>query len=113
QPAQAEQALRKAAALAPQDRVVRLNLALALWQQGGVAEARSALKELAGEYPDFASARYNLACLEAQAGRPAEALAALKEAIALEDRYRSLARKDPDLARLANDPAFLAVVGQE
>lgn len=111
-PFQAEKELRRALELAPEDRTIRLNLAIALWQQGSVAEGRGALLKLTEEDPGFASAFYNLACLEAGAGRKAEALAALRRAVALSDHYRAAARQDPDLAALAEDPDFRALVGE-
>ncbi|MGE5553606.1 MAG: tetratricopeptide repeat protein [Betaproteobacteria bacterium] len=109
-PFQAERELRKALELAPEDRTIRLNLALALWQQGSVAEGRVALQALLKEDPQFASAYYNLACLEANAGRRADALDALRKAIGLNAGYREMARQDPDLASLAEDPDFRALV---
>jgi Flp pilus assembly protein TadD len=112
-PFQAEKELRKAESLAPGDPTIRLNLAVAIWQQGSLAEGRAALEALIAEDPGFASAWYNLACLEAGAGRTADALASLRQAIALHDRYREMARQDPDLLRLSAEPEFRALVGGE
>lgn len=102
-PFQAEKELRRALELAPHDKAIRLNLAIALWQEGSVADGRAGLETLIAEDPVYAPAYYNLACLEASVGRKAEALAALRRAVELEERYRETARQDPDLASLAGD----------
>lgn len=73
------------------------------------AAAAAAERALAAE-PDYCPARYNLACALAHLGRAAEALDALAEAIAADGDLRDLARDDPDLAGLADDPRFRALV---
>ena len=57
--------------------------------------------------PWDAQAHYNLACVHALAGDEEEALGHLALAVALRpERYRAMAREDPDLASCRGSPAF-------
>lgn len=73
-------------------------------------KAVSWLKQAIAANANYAPAHYNLACAYALTGKADEALDELAKAIALEARYRKMAKDDPDLASLRNDPRFIKLV---
>jgi hypothetical protein len=81
-----------------------------LYNDGRYAEAADRSRELADAHPGLAMLPYMLACSELKAGRRAEALDALRAAV-VTPRMRVIARKDPELDPLREDPAFIELLG--
>jgi hypothetical protein len=54
---------------------------------------------------------YNLACCEALAGRTDDAIGHLRLALEKAEQLRSLAKEDPDLDPIREEPAFKELVG--
>jgi hypothetical protein len=67
--------------------------------------AAEILAEALERHPGAAGLLYNLACVEALAGDRDAALEHLGRAV-VEDRFRSFARSDEDLASIRDDPRF-------
>jgi Flp pilus assembly protein TadD len=90
----AEEAFRKAIALAPGDYAARNNLALALVLQGRAAEAVPMLQSLANEpgVPD--RVRHNLALAYAQQGNPQQAATVLADVMGSSAASREIAAFD-------------------
>jgi len=61
--------------------------------------------------PDFGQGHYNVGCMHALIGNHKEAVASVLKALAIEPKYRKIARKDPDLATVLDDPELVRVVG--
>ena len=78
---------------------------------GEAARAREILDEALAAYPDSAAVRYELACQEAAEGNRDAALERLREAIERDPGAADYAREDSELAPLADDPEFQALVG--
>lgn len=85
---------------------------------GNLLAARTKLTDAEREYrkaieldPEHPSPHYNLACISARLGRRDEALQHLKKTLEIEPGFTDQARRDPDLAPLADDPVFQLLVG--
>lgn len=76
-------------------------------------EFLSCFEQAAALAPDFGQAHYNVGCMHALLGNHKEAVAATVRALTLEPKYRKLARKDPDLASVRDDPELLRVLGDK
>jgi len=63
--------------------------------------------------PDYSSARYNMACVYSLMNKPDEALKWLREAIELDEKFRDMAKTDPDFDNIRDDPRFRALVYSE
>jgi quercetin dioxygenase-like cupin family protein len=74
------------------------------------ARARAILAEGFEAHPDSASLHYQLACFEALQDEREKALAALSRALELRPELREWAAQDEDLASLAEDPEFRALL---
>jgi len=61
--------------------------------------------------PDFGQGHYNVGCMHALMGNHQQAVASVKKALAIEPKYRKIARKDPDLATVLDDPDLVQVLG--
>jgi hypothetical protein len=72
--------------------------------------ARSILEDGLRAHPEDASLLYNLACAEALDGHGPAAIEELRRAIAGRPEVADWARDDADLASLADDPAFRALL---
>ena len=83
---------------------------LALVRAGEDAAALAACRTYAAAHPGDLPMRYNLACLEARNGLTAEALATLEQAVGAGYDNIEQMTADPDLADLADDPRFRALV---
>ena len=73
----------------------------------GIAILAAALER----FPDDATILYDLACFECLDGRLEAALEHVRAALALDPGLRAAIAADGDLARLAGDPRFRALVG--
>ena len=82
-----------------------------LYRESRFAEASDRGRELAEAHPEYPALSYNLACCESLAGRTADAVAHLRTAIEHSERLRSLAKRDPDLDPIRNEPAFEELIG--
>jgi tetratricopeptide (TPR) repeat protein len=80
--------------------------ALPHYQEGDYGRAVEVLTRALQEHPGNPNVLYNLACCESLAGRTDEALAHLRRASEGDERMRTWARDDPDLAALRDDPRF-------
>jgi tetratricopeptide (TPR) repeat protein len=66
------------------------------------------------EFPEpksVAASTYNLGCFYSRIGRPDEALFRFKQAFELDPTLKKLAKTDPDLDRMRNDPQLIALIG--
>ena len=62
--------------------------------------------------PEFGKGYYNVGCMHALLGNHKQAVAFVTKAIALEPTYRKVARKDPDLESVRDDPELVRVLGE-
>ena len=83
---------------------------LALIRAGEDSAALAACRAYAAAHPGDLPMRYNLACLEARSGHAASALATLQQVVAAGYDNLEQLTTDPDLAPLADDPRFIALV---
>jgi hypothetical protein len=60
--------------------------------------------------PDFGQGHYNVGCMHALLGNHQEAVASVKKAIALDPKYRKVARRDPDLGTVRDDPELIRLL---
>jgi tetratricopeptide (TPR) repeat protein len=81
-----------------------------LWRQRDYAGAVAILRDVAERHPDRGLILYNLACAEALNGEHDAALKHLARATALEERWRTAARDDPDFDSIRDDPRFESAV---
>jgi tetratricopeptide (TPR) repeat protein len=66
------------------------------------------------EFPEpksVAASTYNLGCFYSRIGRPDEALFRFQQAFELDPTLKKLAKTDPDLDRMRNDPQLIALIG--
>jgi tetratricopeptide (TPR) repeat protein len=73
---------------------------------GRYDDARRLLREGLEEKPGSAPITYDLACVEALAGEGDKALELLNEAVTTDERFRTYAQTDEDLASIRDDPRF-------
>lgn len=71
--------------------------AFCLHERGQTAEAKALLLEGPESLADEATYFYNLACYSAVLGQLEEALRYVHQSFAMDDKFRDLARLDPDL----------------
>ena len=62
--------------------------------------------------PEFAKGHYNVGCMHALLGNHKQAVASVIKALAIEPKYRKVARRDPDLATVIDDPELAHVLGE-
>ena len=62
--------------------------------------------------PEFGQGHYNVGCMHALLGNHKQAVASITRALALEPKYRKLARRDPDLDSVRDDPELDSVLGE-
>jgi tetratricopeptide (TPR) repeat protein len=77
-----------------------------LLDAGRFDEGIAMIEDALLERPDNPSVLYNLACAESRAGRTADALAHLKDAVAINEKYVEIARRDPDFDNIRGEPGF-------
>jgi serine/threonine-protein kinase len=76
-----------ARALRPNNAIMHVNLAVALWHHGAKDAALAAIHEALRLRPNLASAHFNLGAMRSQSGQPDKAIAAYEEAIRHEPNY--------------------------
>lgn len=79
---------------------------------GNYVRAEEFARQVIATAPWYSSAWYNLACLQALAGRTNEAFATLDKSVTLGFRDQAHIAKDPDLAKLRQDPRFDDLLGK-
>jgi tetratricopeptide (TPR) repeat protein len=79
---------------------------------GNLPDAIEAIANLVGRAPQHDVARFNLACYLALFGEHQQAIDHLSVACGLNAECRDLARDEPDLDSLRNDPAFRTLLRQ-
>ncbi len=62
--------------------------------------------------PEFGQGHYNVGCMHALIGNHEQAVAAVTKAIALDPKYRKVARRDPDLESVRDDPELARALGE-
>jgi hypothetical protein len=62
--------------------------------------------------PEFGKGYYNVGCMHALLGNHKQAVAFVTKAIALEPSYRKVARRDPDLETVRDNPELARVLGE-
>jgi hypothetical protein len=81
-----------------------------LYEAGEYAEAADRARALVEANPQYAELFYNVACCESLAGRTTDAVDHLRRAIEMSERLRELAKDDPDLDPIRDEPAFKGLV---
>ncbi len=82
-----------------------------LYEAGDYAAVVERGRETIEANPQYAVPMYNLACCEALTGRTADAIEHLRHALQRQERLRDLAKEDPDLNSIREEPAFKELVG--
>jgi hypothetical protein len=82
-----------------------------LYEAGRNADAARKGRELIEARPDQPYLYFNTACCESLGGETTRAVEHLRLAIELWDGCRGLARQEPDLAAICDEPDFQALVG--
>ncbi|HCP44982.1 MAG TPA: peptidoglycan editing factor PgeF [Deltaproteobacteria bacterium] len=106
QPQEAEDLLREALEMTPDDAHSRASLALSLHRQGRFREALVQGRLALGIDPTFWQAAYNLACSAAALGERDQAVGWLQAALASGVPTLEEVASDPDLAALEDDHRF-------
>jgi hypothetical protein len=75
-------------------------------------EFLTCFEQLVALAPEFGKGYYNVGCMHALLGNHKQAVAFVTKAIALEPTYRKVARKDPDLESVRDDPELARVLGE-
>jgi hypothetical protein len=75
-------------------------------------EFLTCFEQLVDLAPDFAKGHYNVGCMNALLGNRKQAVASVTKALVIEPKYRKLARKDPDLDSIRDDPEFVRVLAE-
>ena len=83
-----------------------------LYEAGSCAEAAEKGRGLIELHGNQAHLHYNVACCESLAGRTAEAVEHIRQAIGLWEGCRDMAKTDPDLDPIRNEPAFQSLIGR-
>lgn len=82
-----------------------------LWREERYDEAKEILRSVADDHPEAGIVLYNLACVEAITGEAEPSLDHLRRSIALEGRFRELARTDEDFDAIRDRQEFRELVG--
>jgi hypothetical protein len=75
-------------------------------------EFLTCFEQLVDLAPDFGQGHYNVGCMHALIGNHKQAVASVTKAIALDPKYRKVARRDPDLESVRDDPELASVLGE-
>jgi tetratricopeptide (TPR) repeat protein len=75
-------------------------------------EFLTCFEQLVDLAPDFAKGHYNVGCMNALLGNRKQAVASVSKALVIEPKYRKLARKDPDLDSIRDDPEFVRALAE-
>jgi len=81
-------------------------------RQAIAPEFLTCFEQLVELAPDFAKGHYNVGCMHALLGNHKQAVASVTKALALEPKYRKVARRDPDLESVRDDPELARVLGE-
>ncbi len=73
-------------------------------------EFLTCFEQLVDLAPDFGQGHYNVGCMHALIGNHKQAVASVMKAIALDPKYRKVARRDPDLQSVRDDPELASVL---
>jgi tetratricopeptide (TPR) repeat protein len=84
--------------------------AIPAWERGDWDEAERLHREGLARHPDNPSLLYNLACIKAQRGDFDEAIDLLKRAFDGDSKLLNVAREDPDLDPIRQEPRFSGVL---
>src|ERR1039457_6866433 len=80
-------------------------------RQSIAPEFLTCFEQLVTLAPEFAKGHYNVGCMHALLGNHKQAVDFVTKAITLEPKYRKLARRDPDLESVRDDPELARVLG--
>ena len=75
-------------------------------------EFLTCFEQLAALAPDFGQGHYNVGCMHALLGNHKQAVASVTKAISLDPKYRKVARRDPDLQTVRDDPELVRALGE-
>jgi tetratricopeptide (TPR) repeat protein len=75
-------------------------------------EFLACFEQLVDLAPDFAKGHYNVGCMNALLGNRKQAVASVAKALVLEPKYRKVARRDPDLDSVRDDPELVRVLAE-
>ena len=75
-------------------------------------EFLTCFQQLVDLAPEFAKGHYNVGCMHALLGNHQQAVSFITKAIALEPKYRKVARRDPDLESVRDDTELARVLGE-
>ena len=79
-------------------------------RNGELGLAVESMERLVATHPGEAIGHFNLACYLALTGERERPLGLLRQAVATEESYRDLARKEEDFSSLRQDPEFRRIV---
>ena len=82
-----------------------------LFQAGDYEQVADRGKPLVEQHPEYPGVAYNVACAEALAGRKDDAIAHLSQSVERSDRFRELAKDDPDFDSIRDEPGFRKLIG--
>ena len=80
-------------------------------RQSIAPEFLTCFEQLVDLSPHFGQGHYNVGCMHALLGNHQQAVASVAKAISLDPKYRKVARRDPDLASVRDDPELVRVLG--
>lgn len=75
-------------------------------------EFLTCFEQLVDLAPELAKGHYNVGCMHALLGNHKQAVASVTKALALEPKYRKVARRDPDLDSVRDAPELARVLGE-
>jgi hypothetical protein len=81
-------------------------------RQAIAPEFLTCFEQLVDLAPEFAKGHYNVGCMNALLGNSKQAVASVTKALSLEPKYRKLARRDPDLESVRDDPELASVLAE-
>ncbi len=73
-------------------------------------EFLTCFEQLVDLAPEFGQGHYNVGCMQALLGNHQQAVVSVTKAIALDPKYRKVARRDPDLESVRDDPELARVL---
>jgi tetratricopeptide (TPR) repeat protein len=81
-------------------------------RQAIAPEFLTCFEQLVELAPELGKGYYNVGCMHALLGHHKQAVAFITKAITLEPKYRKVARRDPDLESVRDDPELAHVLGE-
>lgn len=107
---EAEDVLAAGLKLRPQDARLLNNMGSVLLAKGKAAESLTYFVQARRSSSDYVEPLYNMACAYARMNRKEAALSSLRQACEMQPEVRLWAVRDPDLAVLAGEKEFKAIV---